>query len=120
MDCVFLFGGIMTVYLLHFDVPYRHAQHYLGYASNLDRRLAEHRAGHGARLMEVVNAAGINWALVRTWDGDRKLERRLKNRHKASGICPICRALRLSLDNVPLVPFSEDLVDQDGDDTNAI
>lgn len=119
MDCVFLFGGIMTVYLLHFNEPYRHAQHYIGYAANLDQRLAAHRAGHGARLLEVVNAAGITWSLARTWEGDRKLERRLKNRHKASQICPICRALRLSLDTVRLVPFSAHLVDQEGN-PNAI
>lgn len=105
----------MTVYLLHFNKPYRHAQHYIGYAANLDRRLAAHRAGHGARLLEVINAAGITWEMARTWDGDRTLERRLKNWHKASQLCPICRALRLSLDSVPLVPFPAEDVDQEGD-----
>jgi hypothetical protein len=33
-----------TVYLLHFDRPYRHARHYLGWAEDLDNRLAEHAA----------------------------------------------------------------------------
>ena len=86
-------GGVMgTVYLIHFDTPYRHAQHYIGWASNLPARLAEHRAGNGARLMEVIANAGITWQLARTWPGDRNLERKLKDRHGASRFCPICRA----------------------------
>ena len=43
-----------TVYLLHFDQPYKHARHYVGWASNVKRRLAEHEAGRGARLLAVV------------------------------------------------------------------
>ena len=80
----------MTVYLIHFDEPYRHARHYLGVAQNLDNRLAEHRQGSGARLMQVVGEAGIGWQVARTWTGDRKLERHLKNRHDAPGLCPLC------------------------------
>jgi hypothetical protein len=38
-----------TVYLLHFDRPCRHARHYVGWALNVKRRLAEHEAGRGAR-----------------------------------------------------------------------
>jgi predicted GIY-YIG superfamily endonuclease len=81
------------VYLLHFDVRYRHAGHYTGFCedSRLEERLAEHRSGRGARLLEVVTAAGITFTLARTWDGDRKKERRLKKRGGASRHCPICR-----------------------------
>jgi hypothetical protein len=64
-----------TVYLLHFERPYRHARHYLGFAEDLERRLELHRAGRGARLVDVVVAAGIGFQLVRTWEGDRTLER---------------------------------------------
>jgi hypothetical protein len=39
-----------TVYLLHFDRPYKHARHYLGWTANLQARLDSHRAGHGARI----------------------------------------------------------------------
>ena len=40
-----------TVYLLHFDQPYKHARHYVGWtARNVRCRLAEHAAGRGARL----------------------------------------------------------------------
>lgn len=103
----------MAVYLIHFSEPYKHAQHYLGYTANLDRRLAEHRHGHGARLLEVIDGAGIPWTLARTWDGGRDLERRLKNRHGARQLCPICRALRLTLATVREVPF-DDVVTQEG------
>lgn len=87
----------MSVYLLHFHTPYRHAQHYLGYAEDLAARLQAHRSGNGARLVEVVTKAGIAWELVRVWeDGDRIFERRLKNRKNARLLCPICRGEKLS------------------------
>jgi predicted GIY-YIG superfamily endonuclease len=79
-----------TVYLLHFERPYKHARHYLGWASNLDARLAEHAAGHGARLLAVIRAAGIGWTLARTWPGDRHRERQLKRQGGASRCCPLC------------------------------
>lgn len=81
-----------VVYLLHFDRRFKHAGHYLGYAEDLDRRLASHRAGNGARLLQVVAQAGIGFTLARTWDGNRALERRLKNRKEAPRLCPLCRA----------------------------
>lgn len=81
-----------TVYLLHFQRPYRHARHYLGITTDLNARLADHAAGRGARLMEVISAAGIGFTLARTWQGTRALERQLKNRHNSGRLCPICRA----------------------------
>jgi len=79
-----------TVYLLHFDRPYAHARHYLGWAADLDARLAEHAAGRGARLLAVVRAAGIGWTLARTWPGGRSRERALKRQGGASRRCPAC------------------------------
>ena len=81
-----------TIYLLHFARPYKHARHYLGFAENLEQRLAQHRAGRGARLVQVVLGAGIGFEVARTWDGDRRLERRLKNQRNAPArLCPMCR-----------------------------
>ena len=79
------------VYLLHFSRPYRHARHYLGYTDDLDRRLEDHQAGTGARLMEVIVEAGIEFTVARVWEGDRSLERRLKNQKNSPRLCPICR-----------------------------
>jgi len=50
------------VYLLHFDSPYFHARHYLGWTSlPIETRLDHHRTGHGARLLQVITEAGINF-----------------------------------------------------------
>jgi predicted GIY-YIG superfamily endonuclease len=82
---------IGTVYLLHFDQPYKHARHYLGWALNLEARLAHHRAGTGARLLQVLKDEGIGWQLARTWENaDKSRERRLKNTGGASRYCPMC------------------------------
>ena len=63
-----------TVYLLHFAEPYGPgggangrgtARHYTGWARGgargLARRLARHGTSEGARLMQVVQEAGITW-----------------------------------------------------------
>lgn len=81
------------VYLLHFSAPIsdKHTcQHYLGFAHDLDARLAEHAAGRGARLTQVALERGITWECVRTWPGDRSAERRLKHRKSSPRLCPIC------------------------------
>lgn len=86
----------MAVYLIHFARPYRHAGHYTGYADDVNKRLAAHRQGRGARLLEVVAAAGIAWQVARVWpEGDRALERQLKRRHRAAEYCPICMQERI-------------------------
>lgn len=80
-----------TVYLLHFSKKYHHAGHYIGFTKNLTERIEQHKAGAGARLLEVIVNAGITFDLVRTWAADRKFERKLKRRKKAAKLCPICR-----------------------------
>lgn len=83
------------VYLIHFDQPLHHAQHYIGYVSmnkKLDERMATHLAGHGARLLAVLGDLGIGWSVVRTWPNESRIfERKLKNRKKARELCPICK-----------------------------
>ena len=83
----------MPVYLIHFDKPYEHAEHYVGFVTtkdNLPLRLEHHRKNRGARLMNAVTQAGIDWAVVKFWPkADRKFERRLKGR-SARRYCPKC------------------------------
>ena len=79
-----------VIYLLHFERRYQHAAHYMGWAGDPEQRLAEHAAGHGARLLAVVKAAGITWTLSRTWTGTRSDERALKRQGGASRRCPAC------------------------------
>jgi predicted GIY-YIG superfamily endonuclease len=81
------------VYLIHFAEPLRHARHYLGYADNLEARLHHHKSGSGANLMRVVTRAGIEWEVVRTWEGaTRGDERRMKNGRHVPRFCPVCKA----------------------------
>ena len=81
-----------VIYLLHFDPPYKHAKHYIGWTEHPDLadRIAAHLTGHGANLVSVAYNAGSSIALARTWEGDRYLERRLKNNGGAARLCPIC------------------------------
>ena len=78
------------VYLLHFDRPYKHARHYMGYADDVEARMGRHLSGNGARLIQVIQDAGIGWTLVRVWEGDRHTERSFKDQHNAPRLCPIC------------------------------
>jgi predicted GIY-YIG superfamily endonuclease len=82
-------GAASLVYLLHFDVPFKHARHYMGSTGDLEARLAEHASGRGARLLFWVHRAGIGWTLSRTWEGGRVRERQLKARGHGRH-CPIC------------------------------
>ena len=85
-----------TVYLLHLDAPiseHHTAQHYIGWARNLDARIEHHRGGTGARFTQVAGERGIGFDVVRTWeDVDRNFERKLKDRHAAPRLCPVCAA----------------------------
>ncbi len=89
-----------VVYLLHFHAqiaPGRHTcQHYIGFAKIKDfaERIEEHRSGRGARLTQVAHERGIGFTLAHVWYGDRRFERRLKNRKMAPRMCPICRGTR--------------------------
>ncbi|WP_395110731.1 hypothetical protein [Actinomadura sp. SCN-SB] len=46
--------------------------------------------GTGARLLQVVRAAGIEWRLARVWPGDRYRERAIKRQGGASRCYPLC------------------------------
>jgi predicted GIY-YIG superfamily endonuclease len=79
------------VYLIHFEEKFKHAQHYLGYADNIQNRINRHKSSRGATLIKFVLAAGIKINLVRVWqDKDREFERKLKNRSHIPKLCPIC------------------------------
>lgn len=93
-----------TVYLIHFASPIapgRHtAQHYLGHAADLARRIQAHRRGRRynqlghptgcARLVEVAHERGIDWHVARVWPGGYELERQMKAQHNSPRLCPLC------------------------------
>lgn len=81
------------IYLIHFDKPLAHARHYIGMVAShehLERRMHQHRTGRGAKLLDACNRAGIPYRVVRTMNGGRLRERRLKNRKNGPKLCPIC------------------------------
>lgn len=86
------------VYLVHFQKPYRHARHYLGFTDvGLTERFKRHTANsvtrRGSALMRAVMVNNIPFKVVRIWQrGDRTLEKQLKgNGH--SRRCPVCKGL---------------------------
>lgn len=79
------------VYLLHFERPYFHARHYIGYTDDLERRLGEHLSGQGSPLVKAVVNSGVAVIVAATFEGDRDLEKKMKARHKAAHFCPICK-----------------------------
>ena len=83
-------GQLGVIYMLHFDRPYRHARHYVGWTDDLLDRLDRHATGHGARLVAVIWQAGIGFTLVRICEGTRRTERAIKNAGGAVRYCPAC------------------------------
>lgn len=84
---------IGTIYLLHFSsrVSDGHTtQHYMGWARDLKGRVRHHKNGTGARLTQVAVERGISMEVVRTWEGTRDDERRLKNGKRGTRLCPVC------------------------------
>jgi hypothetical protein len=85
-----------VVYLVHLDRklgsdhPRGGAGHYLGTTVDLERRLAQHRDGVGARMLAAANERGIGYTVVRTWSGGRDVERQLKRQRNAPRMCPTC------------------------------
>lgn len=79
-------------YLIHFDEPVggSKAQHYLGYASDLRRRIAQHRTNKGSAITARANKLGISWRVVRVWrDADLDAEQALKAM-LPKNLCPYC------------------------------
>ena len=107
----------MACYVIHFDQPYKHAAHYTGFAEDVEPRFNAHLHGRGARLTQVVREAGIGMILARVWpDGDRKLERKLKNRH-GTRVCPICLGEPVQLPLLAWMPaYQPDEDDSSADD----
>lgn len=79
-------------YLIHFDNPVggSKAQHYLGFATDLPRRIAQHRASKGSAITARANHLGIGWQVVRVWrNADLDAEQALKSM-LPKNLCPHC------------------------------
>lgn len=82
-----------VIYLLHFEKPFKHARHYLGWTEgdSVQARLDRHRAGNGSKLVAAVVKAGIDFKVARLWHGTRHDERALKKSKNVPKFCLICR-----------------------------
>lgn len=87
---------MLGVYLLHFDPPWQHCKHYLGWSPDIGKRLEVHVAGRGARLIRQARTAGSKLILARVWENATPAdEHRMKGRGLTE-LCPLCREADLS------------------------
>lgn len=81
------------IYLIHFDKKLHHSQHYLGFAEdNIEARFDQHCKGNGAKILRRCNELGIEYKIVATFEGDRNMERKMKNGKNLKQYCPHCKA----------------------------
>ncbi|ASC70294.1 hypothetical protein XM38_012310 [Halomicronema hongdechloris C2206] len=84
-------------YLLHFRQPLdpstpNRARHYIGYATDIDKRIKQHRKGRGSRFCAVAHERGIEFDVVCTWPNmGRDFERALKAQKNAPRLCWCCK-----------------------------
>jgi hypothetical protein len=87
------------VYILHFDRPIGNlsnpraqAQHYSGFAEDIEARLAKHAAGKGSKLTAAALAQGIGYR-VYFWPAPLAVEKLLKQQANTARYCPACAAI---------------------------
>lgn len=85
----------MTVYVLHFDPPFRHARHYVGYTpeATAERRVQEHLdcSAKGSPLVKAALNVGCKVTLAHEFPGaGRDFERWLKTRRDTAKWCGCC------------------------------
>lgn len=114
------------VYLFHFNAPLGNlsnrraqAQHYVGFAEDLDRRLAAQLAGKGAKIVAAALKQGLVFELYH-WPACLAQEKLLKKTKKASLYCPACAAAAHRLPRpLPTPPPIQLALDLDPDDIGA-
>ena len=81
------------IYLIHFQTPFMHCKHYLGYCADdrLEKRIYEHFNAPRVALMQMIKRKGIPWEVARLMEGGRDREAHLKYQiKKIAPYCPIC------------------------------
>jgi predicted GIY-YIG superfamily endonuclease len=82
------------VYLLHFARPLASGQHYVGWTSDLPKRIRRHASGTGAVETSRFAAAGIPFAIAQIWTGRTTAFEQQVKRDGAPEQCPICQRQR--------------------------
>jgi predicted GIY-YIG superfamily endonuclease len=80
------------VYIIHLAKPLAgsKSQHYVGFSTQVEKRLFHHRKGTGSNFLREANRQGIPYALVVIFAGTKRDERRLKNCKNTAKYCPCC------------------------------
>lgn len=82
---------IGSVYLVHFGRKFRGKQHYLGFSTDVKKRMDAHQAGRGSPLVGAVSKRGISSRVVRIWKRkDGYFEQALKRKYDLKDLCPLC------------------------------
>lgn len=80
------------IYILHFDKPYYHAKHYIGFSDDPSLRFKRHLSRTEQPLLKAVVNAGIGITMkIIDPKGDRNRERQLKKQKNSKRFCPICQ-----------------------------
>jgi predicted GIY-YIG superfamily endonuclease len=80
------------IYLIHYESKLAHSQHYLGWTTNLGKRIELHNDGKATVPMTRAFAeAGIAISGVSWCEGDRNGERKLKKWNKSRQLCSFCK-----------------------------
>jgi predicted GIY-YIG superfamily endonuclease len=86
---------IGSVYLVHAARALHGARHYLGFSTDVKRRIARHKAGRGTPLLGEMARRGIRFRVVRQWHKkDGYFEQELKRNNALADLCPVCRGRR--------------------------
>lgn len=80
------------VYIVHLARPLTgsKSRHYVGFSTQVKKRLWHHRKGTGSNFLLEANRQGIPYALVVIQAGTKRDERRLKNCKNTARYCPCC------------------------------
>lgn len=98
---------VKFIYLLHFDEPISHAQHYAGITTDLAQRFEAHFNGTGSVLTAEFADRGIGFVVARIWrDATIVDERSIKNQKNGPRFCPYCHphTYRRNLNKLKRVP----------------
>jgi len=79
-----------TVYLLHFAKPLWGIRHYIGWTSNLRRRIHQHANGLGSTTTRDFFTHNIPFTVARLWHNSTDLLEQQLIRAGADRYCPIC------------------------------
>jgi predicted GIY-YIG superfamily endonuclease len=80
------------VYIIHLARPLAgsRSRHYVGFSTQVTKRLWHHRNNSGSNFLREANRQGIPYALVVVFRGTKKDERTLKNHKNTAKYCPCC------------------------------